>query len=76
MPLEHKCVFLIDRESFLEVNSSETTTKAVSVQNFEQNIDSFNQFMCDLKEWGGYSEEMITKIKARDGSKESGIKEI
>jgi hypothetical protein len=32
--------------------------------------------MCDLKDWGGYSEEMITKIKARDGSKESGIKEV
>ena len=32
--------------------------------------------MCDLKDWGGYSDEMIAKIKARDGSKESGIKEV
>ena len=32
--------------------------------------------MCDLKDWGGYSEEMIAKIKARDGSKEAGIKEV
>ena len=32
--------------------------------------------MCDLKDWGGYTDEMIAKIKARDGSKESGIKEV
>ena len=32
--------------------------------------------MCDLKDWGGYSDEMIAKIKARDESKESGIKEV
>ncbi len=32
--------------------------------------------MSDLKDWGGYSDEMINKIKARDGSKETGIKEV
>jgi hypothetical protein len=46
------------------------------VQSFDQTIDSFNQFMSDLKDWGGYSDEMINKIKARDGSKETGIKEV
>ena len=32
--------------------------------------------MCDLKEWGGYTEEQLAKIRARDASKESGIKEV
>ena len=77
-PLQHKTVFIIDHDSFLEVHSSESKAVSVgtSVQTFDSRIDSFNQFMCDLKNWGGYSDEMIAKIKARDGSKESGIKEV
>ena len=32
--------------------------------------------MLDLKELAGYNDEQINKIKARDGSKESNIKEV
>ena len=74
-PLNHKPIFIIDRDSFLQIQNKETKS-AVKVDQYELPTDSFSQFMFDLKEWAGYSDEQINKIKARDGSKESNIKEV
>ena len=74
-PLNHKPIFIIDRDSFLKLQTKDTSS-SLKVDTFAQPVDSFSQFMLDLKEWAGYSDEQIAQIKARDGSKEANIKEV
>lgn len=48
-------------------------TSNVKSTKFENKIDQFNQFLTDLKEWGGYSNEQLTKLDNKEKAKDTDI---
>lgn len=70
-PLHQKTVFLIKRSHLEQLLVRDTSN--VKSTKFENKIDQFNQFLTDLKEWGGYSNEQLTKLDNKEKAKDTDI---